>query len=482
VVDLGRVSPLDGPTGARAMVTELDPETGAANALFIESEIAWFATVLDRRMRAHAGEPGMNGALVDRFPPPRIPSARAQLGKVPYVQVVRDLEMSPEERLVMMLAYLPHIRPAALDPFFIQNRALDRRFTEFGGLIGLAHGGFLPTAETAMFMLAGDRVDERLRYGYLFHHDHFFYRDNVLRLDHRHDEEPSLSAALQLTPEFLERLSTGKSYEPPFSALFPAKHITTRYEWDDLVLDPDTRDEVEDVVAWAKYRTLLLEDWGLSTRLNPGYRCLFHGPPGTGKTLTACLLGKRTGLPVYRIDLARVVSKYIGETEKNLASLFNHAEHQDWILFFDEADALFGKRTESRNANDRAANQQIAYLLQRIEDYPGIAILATNLRANLDEAFARRFQSSVHFQMPDKKQRARLWRDNFADKRYRLDSDIDLDRLARDHELAGGAIVNVLRYACLKAAARDPQVIRPADLNVGIRRELQKTGKSMGVI
>ena len=181
--------------------------------------------------------------------------------------------------------------------------------------------------------------------------------------------------------------------------------------------------------------------------------------------------------PVYRIDLSKVVSKYIGETEKNLASLFDHAQHQNWILFFDEADSLFGKRTESRNANDRAANQQVSYLLQRIEDFPGIVILATNLRSNLDDAFARRFQSIIHFAMPTAEQRVQLWEDNFRDKPYRLAPDVDLARLARDYELSGGSIINVLRYACLRAIVRDPQEIQPQDLFDGIRKELHKEGR-----
>jgi SpoVK/Ycf46/Vps4 family AAA+-type ATPase len=160
-----------------------------------------------------------------------------------------------------------------------------------------------------------------------------------------------------------------------------AQRITTPHEGDESVLDPKTRSEIEEIAR----------------RLKPGFRALFHGPSGTGKTLAACLLGDAGGLPVFRIDLAKVLSEWTGETEESLASLFDEAEHQDRIFFFDEADSLFGKRTESRNANDRAANQQIAYLLQRIEDFPGIVILAINLRSQLDEAFARRFEVAIHF-------------------------------------------------------------------------------------
>lgn len=446
--------------------------TQADNATVVAREIEWLRRVIELRLKLHAGEELPCDPL-EALPAPDWPETDG----APYADVVRALELTPAERLVIVLAYAPHVRPDALDPFFIQNRALERRFTEFGGQSGLAHGGFLPTAETAMFLLAGDDVRARLRLLPLLAHEHRLFTRNVLRLEQRHTDEPPLSAALQLSAEYRERLTSGRAYQPPFGPEFPAQRLTTAYTWDDLVLDPAAREEVDDLLAWVRHEELLMRGWRLERRLKAGYRSLFYGPPGTGKTLTASLLGQATQRPVYRIDLSKVVSKYVGETEKNLASLFDHAQHQAWILFFDEADSLFGKRTESRNANDRAANQQVSYLLQRIEDFPGLVILATNLRSHLDDAFARRFQSTIHFPMPDETQRLRLWRDNFEDKPYALASDVDLKRLARDHELSGGSIVNVLRYACLKAVVRERQEIRAADLLQGVRRELHKEGR-----
>jgi hypothetical protein len=440
-------------------------------AACIEAETAWFRAVLELRLRVHAGDREPCDPL-EALPPPPLAADGS-----PYASAVRGLGLGAAERLVLILAYLPHVRPHELDPFFIRNQALDRPFTEFGGVSGGSHGGFLPTAETALFLLAGDDMDARLRHQALFHPGHPLHARNVLRLAHRNPDEPPLAAALQLTPEYVERLATGRPYRPPFSAEFPAQLITTPLGWDDLVLDEPTRDEIGDIVAWARHQRELLDEWGLSRRLKPGFRTLFYGPPGTGKTLTACLLGKATGMEVYRIDLSRVVSKYIGETEKNLASVFDLAEHGEWILFFDEADALFGKRTDSRNANDRAANQQVSYLLQRIEDFPGIVVLATNLRSHLDDAFARRFQSMVHFPMPGPEQRLRLWRESFEGQRFRLAADVDLPKLARDHELSGGSIINVLRFAALKAVARPAREVRNGDLVHGVRRELHKQGK-----
>ena len=189
-------------------------------------------------------------------------------------------------------------------------------------------------------------------------------------------------------------------------------------------------------------------------------------------------MGKTTGLSVYRIDLSQVVSKYIGETEKNLANVFDQAENKNWILFFDEADALFGKRTSTKDAKDRYANQEIAYLLQRIEDFPGVVILATNMKDNIDDAFARRFQSMIYFPVPDAEQRYLLWKMAFSDK-LALESRIDLHQIAEKYELSGGGIINVLRYAAIAAVRRDSNSILLQDLLQGIRREFRKEGKTV---
>ena len=209
-----------------------------------------------------------------------------------------------------------------------------------------------------------------------------------------------------------------------------------------------------------------------------GYTSLFYGPPGTGKTLSACLLGKLCDCEVYKIDLSMVVSKYIGETEKNLARVFDQAENQRWILFFDEADALFGKRTTVSDSHDRYANQEVSFLLQRIEEFNGVVILASNLKGNIDDAFLRRFQSVVNFPLPRASDRLRLWSEAFP-PRVTLDPRLDLPRLAERHELSGGTIMNVSRYASLRALARGDTVIRAADVEEGIRRELNKEGRAL---
>jgi AAA+ superfamily predicted ATPase len=391
-----------------------------------------------------------------------------------------SLAAGPDQRLLLLLALAPHLAPELLDPFLIDNQATGRRFTEFGGLVGSSYSGLLPTVETALFLLAGRNRQRRLAMRGLFHPAQPLLARGFLRLDGPQNGDPPGAARLSIPPDQLERLLDGDPDSLPPSEGFPAERLSTGLKWDDLILDGSTAEALEMVHRWLDHAPVLLHEWGLARRLKPGFRCLFHGPPGTGKTLSACLLGQRHGLPVYRVDLSRVVSKWIGETEKNLAALFDRAQHHRWILFFDEAEALFSRRSEGPTANDRSANQQIAYLLQRIEDYPGLVILATNLLHGLDAAFARRFQACIHFPQPDASVRLRLWLALFAHDQLPLDPGLNLAAFADRYDLAGGAILNVLRHAALLAVARKPPLIGAADVHAAISSELQKQGRFIG--
>lgn len=357
------------------------------------------------------------------------------------------------ERVVVLLALMPHISPQTLDILFVQNKNFDRPYTEFGGWKGLSHGGFLPTGETASFLLAGEDPEKRKAVVRLFGKEHWFHVRNILQVEGAGDGEPFLSGQLRASEEFLSRVLLGREYEPDYGSGFPARRIVTALDWEDLLLDCDTLEALEEINAWMAHRHTILEEWGLSRFLKAGYRALFYGPPGTGKTLAATLLGKKNGMDVYRVDLSMIVSKYIGETEKNLARVFDRAEHRNWILFFDEADALFGKRTSAQTSNDRHANQEVAYLLQRIEDFPGTVILATNLKSNIDEAFTRRFQSVVYFPMPDAELRAALWR-SMLPERWLGDDAEELIALAAEAELSGGSIANAVRRCAIGMIGR----------------------------
>lgn len=249
----------------------------------------------------------------------------------------------------------------------------------------------------------------------------------------------------------------------------------TPLSWNDLVVDYQVAGQLEEINTWITSHHTVMEKWNLKRILKPGYRSLFYGPPGTGKTLAATLLGKRNQMDVYRVDLSMIVSKYIGETEKNLARVFDLAENRNWILFFDEADALFGKRTSTQTSNDRHANQEVAYLLQRIEDFPGTVILATNLRSNIDEAFSRRFQSTIYFPMPDEYIRKALW-DKMLPVVWTPRNREELINKIATYSFSGGAMTNIIRRCALQLVASHTQVIDESMLLAAVRQEQAKEG------
>jgi hypothetical protein len=448
--------------------TELMAAPGAAATL--ERELAWFDAVLQTRICLHFKQP-CEVADVGEISAPDLTGDTS-----PYARLVHENRMGFAERIVLMLVLVPHLRPALLDTLFVRNKNLDRGFTEFGGWKGRAHGGFLPTCETAAFIVAGEDLAQRFAVMQLFDDRHYLRQRGILRVEHEAPGEPFLSAALVVGSEYLSWITTGERHKPDFSSSFPAKLITTVLEWSDLVLGHEVLEEIDTITTWIRHSATLLHDWQLDKAIKPGYRALFFGPPGTGKTLTATLIGQAAQADVYRIDLSMVVSKYIGETEKNLAQLFDQAQARNWILFFDEADALFGKRTATSSSNDRHAYQAVSYLLQRVEDFPGTVIMATHLKADIDDAFACRFQSMVHFPMPDADQRLRLW-EGMLKHTGRLADDVNLEQLAEDHELAGGAIANVVRLGAINALQGGRTLIQADDLRRGIAKELRKEGR-----
>ncbi len=443
-----------------------------ANAATLERELDWFANVLQTRVNLYL-------ALESRWPSIRaVEPPELNRDESIYATFVQHYGMEFEERLVILLALAPHVRPQLLDGLFLSNQDLQRGRTEFGGIQGRMHGGFLPTGETALFLVAGTDLERRLLGQRLFDRDHFFARHNIVKLETAPLGEPVLSGQLVLSREIVDFLTRGELRKPDYSQEFPAKLVTSEMEWDELVLSSTTLDQLKELEAWIRHSETLMGEWALGRRLLPGYKSLFYGPPGTGKTITATLLGKRVGKDVYRIALSTVVSKYIGETEKNLERIFDRAENMDCILFFDEADALFGKRTSVSDAHDRYANQEVSYLLQRIEEFTGIVILASNFRSNLDDAFMRRFQAVVHFPMPNSVERKRLWSGAFSGE-SQLEHPGLLDEISEKYELSGGAILNAVRFASLMAIEAGSKVIQRGDLLKGIRRELQKEGKTL---
>jgi AAA+ superfamily predicted ATPase len=277
-------------------------------------------------------------------------------------------------------------------------------------------------------------------------------------------------------PLTLEKLYAGAREQCGHRLATLARHVTSGFGWDDLILPPKQRSQLQELETSIRNASGVLEDWDFQSRLpyGRGITALFSGPSGTGKTMAAGILAHELGLDLYTIDLSRVVSKYIGETEKNLDRIFREAEDANAMLFFDEADALFGKRSVIKDAHDRYANIEIAYLLQKMEERLGATILATNLIANLDDAFLRRIRFSIEFVLPEYAQRLAIWRSSLP-KEILLAEDVDLPALATRLNVSGGSIMNV----CVTAASLAYQpggAIGMRHFSIAAKRELQKLG------
>lgn len=441
----------------------------------LHQEINWLQSVIDQVIRSYLLQEGHEKHWLD------IPLPDLAQADCPYARKVMEWDLNLYERLALALSLAPHIRPEVLDVFFGKNQVYDRGFTEFGGVLDKNHSGFLPTGQTFCFLVTATNPELRMEVMSVLNKENVLLREGVLQLGEVEEYVPRLSGVFSMSERWLNYFITGIHLQEENNPSFPAQRISTAMNWSDVVLDDLVMSQVNEINAWLEYGSTLLTEWGLGDKIKPGYRALFHGPPGTGKTLTATLLGKASGREVYRIDLSMIVSKYIGETEKNLSRIFDIAQHRNWILFFDEADALFGKRTAANSSNDRHANQQTAYLLQRIEDFPGTVILATNLDANMDDAFKRRFQAIIHFTMPRADERYRLWVNAFSGV-CKLHEEIDVSEIAEEYELAGGSIINVLRYCALTAIRRNDPVVTRSELLAGIRREFKKENKTMPVL
>lgn len=408
----------------------------------------------------------------------KVPIPAAGTSKDPLALFIKEQKMTFEEIICLLIALVPHLKSDFLDDVIRSFFDQPTDFYLIGGVRGKQFRGFIPTGETVLFVLAGDNLEKRLNAQKLFGEDHYFARRRMLWLEDAPSGEPAMSGKVMLSPEYLDSLTIGKISRPKFGINFPARLIETEREWKDLVLNDHTMQQLGDLQNWVLHGKTLLNDWNMKRIIKPGYRVLFYGSPGTGKTLAATLLGKYTGKEVYKIDLSTIVSKFIGETEKNLSNLFTTAESHEWILFFDEADALFGKRTGVRDAHDKYANQEVSYLLQRVETYPGLVILASNFRDNMDEAFIRRFQSVIYFPKPHRDERLRIWQ-NSLPSQLQLDTTVRLKEIAGQYELTGSNIINIVQQVCLKALASNGASISQVMVTESIRKELSKEGKML---
>ncbi|MCL1051833.1 ATP-binding protein [Shewanella abyssi] len=452
------------------LTPNIERPSAPSNAALLDAYATWCEAVIQTRLQLHFAQE-CPFTDVYQVTPPDIASYSGTLAV--WVQQ-HDLDFSCQ--LLLALALMPIVKPQVLDVLLMRNDNIERPYSEFGG--GEYQGAVVANGDTLTFLLGGESIEIRLQVQRLLS---AMQSGNISVLTPGEaavmqlldEPEPATSnpfkRQLILAAEPMTLLTISGAYHAAKGANFPAQLVTS-HSLDSLVLADSVMRQLDDIHAWSQHGETLRNSWGMADRIRPGYRALFHGPSGTGKTMTAGVLGQRLGKDVYKVDLSRVHSKYIGETEKNLERVFTLAEKNQWILFFDEADAVFGKRTQTSSANDQFANQNISYLLQRIERFEGLVILASNYKDNVDEAFFRRFESVIHFPKPAAEQRLAIWRNGFSPQ-TQLAQDVDLQDLALRCSLSGASIMNVIRYVSLKAIAEGRTLIGLGDLQQGIDRE-----------
>lgn len=380
--------------------------------------------------------------------------------------------ISHEEGFILLMALTPHVYPSFFDEIIKEIYPEGGDIPELGGVRSGNHRGMFPTGETVQYLLAGNDIEKRLKVQQYFNSSHWFHTENIINIEDVKDGEPIMSGRLIMSKEIVHLFCFGENLKPKFSSSFPAKEVSTMMNWEDFVVNENIRNQINYIKLWIKHQQTLLNDWGMKKQALPGFKTLFYGPSGTGKTLAATLLAKEFGRYVYRIDLSQVVSKYIGETEKNLEKIFTQAENKDWILLFDEADALFGKRTSTKSSNDRYVNQEVSYLLQRVEQFNGLVILTSNFKNNIDEAFLRRFNSIIKFQKPTPEERLKLWQ-NSIPKNISVEEKL-LIQIAKKYELTGAQIVSSVLHASLLAIDKNENSLSKENLLAGIQDEFGK--------
>lgn len=434
----------------------------------IIADMHWLLEIIDGRIREL--KDGTFFSLNDCPPPEGAETDSA------YNRIIRQFSLDTMERLLLICSIVPHIAPERLtEKMRDRNNHLKLLYSEFGGCIDPLFYNYLATQQTLLFLLAGKDKTNTVFYQLALHNS-VLVKEGIITFENvnaAHQSVSELNKIPVLAKEYLFYLQSGNEPRPDYGSAFPARLITTDMDWDHLILDVNTEKHIQELMLWVEHGKTLLEK---SKIFGVSYPCLFYGPPGTGKSLTAKLIGKKYKKHVFRVDLSMIVSKYIGETEKNLAYLFDRAQGKDWILFFDEADALFSKRTSINSSQDKWANLEVNYLLQRMEEHQGLTILATNLKSNIDSAMIRRFQSIIYFPVPKEAERHKLWH-QLLPKPFTYDVAVRIDKLA-EIELSGANIANILKLSCLFALKNNTYALRNEWVDQSIRRELIKENKT----
>lgn len=393
-----------------------------------------------------------------------------------YANLITEHQLNDADRVMLNLAFAAVFKPSVLLPFILAVNEPNKR-VRFGGQFRKDSPKFYPTVQTGIFLLAGDDEELSTYYHCYFNSKHKLFTSNLIVPQTDRETGSFLESEIMLNEQFLATILVGTPPRLDGDSGFPAKRSQRTHTLKDVVLNETTFVELEKLKRFARN---MKELWDLpdSGKYRTNFISIFSGDPGTGKSHTAEAIGNELSLPVYKVNFAQLVSKYIGETEKNLERVFDRFSGQPSILFFDEAESIFSKRTEVKDSHDKHSNNEQSYLLQKIEEYNGIVVLATNvhnLTQFFDKAFQRRIRQIINFPFPEHNERLLLWQ-NALGSSFQYEEGL-VERLAKDYQFTGGGIYNVISEGILEALDRNVNTITFELLEPAMKDEFKKTGR-----
>ncbi len=409
----------------------------------------------------------------------QFPDTPSLSGDSAYSAFISENQFGLAERVMLGLVIANSWMPDKLLPFVDEADNLALR-TRYGGVIKDRAFNFVPTLRTVLFLISGQNEKLFAKFFDLLHVKHPLFTQGIIILENHYKEQSRLKQQVILNDAFLEHFLTGNPPKLDEGENFPAKLSPSKIDFEDLVLNEACYIQLTDVLKYLEIKRKLFSIEGVSKLVRSSYVAVFTGEPGTGKTITAKTIGKKLGIPVYVVNLARIVSKYIGETEKNLERVFDRFNDKDCILFFDEADALFGKRTEVKDSKDRYANQEVAFLLQKIEEFNGVVILASNvhdINQVFDKAFQRRIRRIIRFDFPEQNERLLLWKKALP-LSFSYEKGLN-EYLAENYQLTGASISNIIADTLIEAVYNDTFRITRELLLPAMETEYKKTGRKL---
>ena len=393
-----------------------------------------------------------------------------------FNQLLERYEFSDEDAVFLTLSLAASFAPELLNQLI--EASFNTKWTAYtGGFFLKGSSVFCPTVRTAIFLLAGKDMEKRVKYATYYHSKHRIFTSGILRAEMPHPTATFLDYQLIFNDQFLGTILKGEEPILDREHNFPVRKNNTTHQFSDVILKNST---LAELAKLRKFAGNMKELWRINTasKIRNNFIGIFSGDPGTGKSYAAEAIGNDLGLPVYKVNFAQMVSKYIGETEKNLEKVFDRFDKQGCILFFDEAESIFSKRSEVKDSHDQHANNLQSYLLQKVEEFSGIIILATNvhnLSQYFDKAFQRRFRLIVDFEFPDYLERRKLWERALFEP-YSFEEGLP-ERLAKNYQLSGGSIYNVVSDAVIEALEQNVTRINFEMLEEALKDEFKKTGR-----